>query len=116
MASAHALTDHDAIRKWAESRGAKPACVKGTGQSADDVGMIRLDFPDYTGEETLEPISWDEWFEQFDESNLALIVQDQIANGDEGHFNKFVGRESVTDTGEGSLSGRRSRASKHQIH
>ena len=38
MASSQALVDHDAIREWAESRKARPACVKGTG-GGDDVGM-----------------------------------------------------------------------------
>jgi hypothetical protein len=37
--------------------------------------MIRLDFPGYGGEESLEEISWDEWFDKFDERNLALLVQ-----------------------------------------
>ena len=64
-ASAHALTDHEGIRRWAEERGGKPACVRGTGAS-DDVGMIRLDFPGYSGETSLEKISWDEWFNKFD--------------------------------------------------
>jgi hypothetical protein len=28
----------------------------------DDVGMIRIDFPGFSGEDPLEEISWDEWF------------------------------------------------------
>ena len=40
--------DHDEIRRWAEERNAKPACVKGTG-GGSDIGMIRLDFPGYSG-------------------------------------------------------------------
>src|SRR5438105_2312306 len=57
-------TDHDEIRRWAEERGAKPACVRGTG-GKNDVGMLRLDFPGYTGEDKLEPIQWEDWFEKF---------------------------------------------------
>ena len=45
----HATTDHDEIRRWAEERGAKPSCVKGTGGKRD-TGMIRLDFPGYSGD------------------------------------------------------------------
>ena len=41
--------DHEEIRRWAEERNAKPACVRGTGK-AGDIGMIRLDFPGYSGE------------------------------------------------------------------
>ena len=88
------LTDHEEIRRWAEERGAHPARVKGTGGDGD-VGIIRLDFPGYTGEDTLEPISWDEWFRKFDESNLALIVQDVTASGERSNFNKLVSRETL---------------------
>ena len=34
MASATPVTDHDEIREWVESRGGRPACVKGTGGAA----------------------------------------------------------------------------------
>src|SRR5207248_8189094 len=60
MARTRILTDPEEIRRWAEERGAKPACVRGTGGDGD-VGMIRLDFPGYSGAESLEHISWDEW-------------------------------------------------------
>jgi len=71
MASAEPVTDHRTIREWAEARGAKPACVRGAGGKGD-TGMIRLDFPGYSGGDSLEPISWDEWFKAFDENKLAL--------------------------------------------
>jgi ferritin-like metal-binding protein YciE len=93
-ASAQPLTDHEEIRTWAEERGAQPACVRGTGDP-NDVGMIRLDFPGYSGEESLQPISWDEWFERFDERGLALIVQDKTAGGQTSNFNKLVSREAA---------------------
>jgi hypothetical protein len=57
--------------------------------------MLRLDFPGYTGEDTLEHISWDEWFKKFDENNLALIVADRTAGGQISNFNKLVKRDSV---------------------
>ena len=98
MASAHPLTNHDQIRRWAESRGAKPACVKGTG-GKNDTGMIRLDFPGYSGAESLEPISWEEWFKSFDASGLALLVQDQTADGQTSNFNKLVSRETAESPG-----------------
>src|SRR5438874_2131800 len=112
-ASSRVLTDHDEIRRWAEERGAKPARVKGTGGDGD-VGIIRLDFPGYTGEDTLEPISWDAWFRKFDESNLALIVQDTTASGERSNFNKLVSRETVealAQHGERQRSAAESRSS-----
>jgi hypothetical protein len=94
QARTQALTEHDDIQRWAESRRAKPACVKGTGDR-NDVGMIRLDFPGYSGEDSLQEISWDEWFEQFDANGLALLVQEQTASGERSNFNKLVKRETA---------------------
>jgi hypothetical protein len=106
MASAHPLTDHDEIREWAEARGAKPTCVRGTGGKGD-TGMIRLDFPGYSGAGKLQKISWDEWFDSFDENNLALLVQDTTARGQKSNFNKLVARR----TAQGKQSSRRGGAS-----
>lgn len=108
--SGHPLTDHDEIRQWAEERDAKPACVRGTG-SRQDVGMIRLDFPGFSGEDSLEEISWDDWFDKFEESHLALLVQDQTARGERSNFNKLVNRETAGSSGRaGRRSGRSARA------
>ena len=96
MAKGRMLTDHNEIKKWAEERHAKPSCVKGTGDQ-HDAGVIRLDFPGYTGEGRLEPVSWDEWFQKFDENDLGLIVQDKTAEGEESNFNKLVSRKDYKD-------------------
>ena len=93
-AQSHTTTDHQEIKDSAEARGAKPACVKGTGD-AHDIGILRLDFPGYTGEDKLQPISWDEWFQKFDERELALLYQEQTAAGEESNFNKIVSRETA---------------------
>ena len=93
MSTSQTTTDHDQIRKWAEARGGKPSAVKGTG-GGDDPGIIRIDFPGYSGEGSLEEISWDEFFEKFDENNLALVFQEETAGGEKSNFNKLVSRES----------------------
>lgn len=90
-------TDHDEIRRWAEERGAKPAAVKGTEGDEGDVGIIRLDFPGYSGEGKLQEISWDEFFQKFDESGLALVYQEQTADGDVSNFNKLVRRDAAAE-------------------
>jgi hypothetical protein len=87
--------DHEEIRRWAEERGGKPAHVQSTG-SSDDPGILRIDFPGYSGEGSLEPISWDEWFEKFDQRNLALIYEEKTAGGARSNFNKIV----TAETGE----------------
>ncbi len=93
-AQSRTTSDHEEIRKWAEERGAHPACVRGTGGKGD-IGMLRLDFPGYTGEDKLQPISWDEWFEKFDERGLALLFQEKTARGQRSNFNKLVNRETA---------------------
>jgi hypothetical protein len=82
-------TDHDLIRRWAEERGAHPARVKGTG-SRDDPGILRLDFPDDGPDPNLEPIPWEQWFNEFDRRNLAFIYEQQTAGGQRSNFNKLV--------------------------
>ncbi|HEX4228093.1 MAG TPA: hypothetical protein VHZ07_05445 [Bryobacteraceae bacterium] len=86
--------DHDEIRKWAEARGGKPSHVKRTG-SKDDVGILRIDFPGYSGEGSLEPITWEQFFEKFDERNLALVCQEKTASGELSNFNKLVSAEDA---------------------
>jgi hypothetical protein len=109
--SARPLTDHDEIRRWAEEREGRPSCVRGTG-GADDVGMIRLDFPGYSGEDSLEVIAWDDWFQKFEEGNLALIVQDETAEGQRSNFNKLVGREAAEESSQGVRAPRRASRSQ----
>jgi len=87
-------TDHDEIRQWAEARGAKPAAVKGTRRGEDDVGIIRLDFPGFSGEDSLEEISWESFFQKFDDSQLALVYQETTESGEQSNFNKLVRRDS----------------------
>lgn len=93
-AGSQTTTDHEQIRQWAESRGARPACVRGTG-GGGDTGMIRLDFPGFSGEDSLQEISWDEWFQQFDENNLALLCQETTKDGQPSNFNKLVSRDTA---------------------
>jgi hypothetical protein len=107
--AARPLTDHEEIRNWAEERGGKPSCVRGTGGESD-VGMIRIDFPGYSGEGSLEEISWDEWFDKFDERNLALLVQDETAGGQTSNFNKLVSRGTAQSRGRRSRTRSATRA------
>lgn len=83
-------TEHDVIKGWVESRGGHPAMVKGTKRG--DTEMLRIDFPGYSGEDSLEPISWDEFFHTFEEKNLALVYQDELKSGEESRFCKIVSR------------------------
>ena len=78
-------TDHETIREWAEEHGGHPARVEGT--SEDDGGLLRIDFGDV--DESLEEISWDEFFDEFEASDLALVYEE------DSRFSKLVDRDSV---------------------
>lgn len=108
-AASQVLTDHDEIRRWAEVRNGRPACVRGTG-GGGDVGMIRLDFPGFTEGESLESITWDEWFRAFDENNLALLVQERTDDGQLSNFNKLVDRNTAVRGERARPTARSSRA------
>src|SRR5438046_1974314 len=82
-------TNHDEIRKWAQARDAQPVTVRGTG-SKDEPGVLRIDFPGGAGADRLEEISWDEWFQKFDENHLAFLYQERKASGEESTFFKLV--------------------------
>lgn len=104
MSESKVTTNHDEIRKWVEQRNGKPACVRGTG-GKNDVGMLRINFPGYSGEETLEEISWDEFFDKFDDNNLAMVYQEKTTDGTTSRFSKLVDR-SDADGGRSNHSKR----------
>ena len=90
MSSADKITDHGEIRAWAEERGGRPSRVKGTGGKSKDAGILRIDFGDE--DEGLEEISWDEFFEVFEDRKLALLRQEETSGGKQSRFNKLVDR------------------------
>ena len=87
-------TDHEEIRKWVEARDGNPARVKATG-SDEDPGLLRIDFPGYSGKESLEHISWDDFFAKFEEKELAFLYQDRVRSGEQSRFFKFVTRDNA---------------------
>jgi len=98
--SSKTTTDHNEIRKWAEACGGLPVTVRGTGDG-DEPGVLRIDFPGGTGSDRFEEISWDEWFEKFDENNLAFLYQDHKADGEESTFFKLISRETAKEKERG---------------
>ena len=77
---------HDRIKAWAQSRGGVPALVRTT----SDALRIKIgnDEPQY------EPISWDKWFEVFDEKELAFVYEEP------GLSSKVVRRNGTEDQPE----------------
>ena len=87
---AKTTTDHEEIRNWVEERGGHPAIVKGTEKGGS--ALLRIDYPGFSGDDRLEEITWDEFFEIFDENNLAFLYQEQTEDGGLSRFSKFVDR------------------------
>ena len=48
--------------------------------------------PDDDADSKLEEISWDEWFEKFDDNDLAFPYQQEKASGEDSTFFKLVSR------------------------
>lgn len=94
MATSTTTRDHGQIRRWAEDRGATPSHVIDTG-SPNDIGVLRLEFEGYSGTDRLEPISWEQFFEKFDERSLVLVYQELTAEGQKSNFNKLISAETA---------------------
>jgi hypothetical protein len=89
MTEANTAIDHAAIRRWVEERGGKPTRVKGTEDRSGE-GILRFDFAE--PDDKLEEISWEQFFQTFDDRELALLYQDKTSDGKMSRFFKFVRR------------------------
>ena len=81
--------EHDEIRRWVSERGGYPARVKGTNEKG---GELRIDYPGYSGEETLQTITWTEFFKGFEKNQLAFVYEDETKSGEQSRFSKLVSR------------------------
>lgn len=85
-------TDHALIRHWVEERQGWPATVKGTGGKDHSPGVLRIGFTQGS-EGSLEAISWETFFEKFDQQKLAFLYQERTQKGEVSRFFKFVRRD-----------------------
>ena len=73
-----ATRDHEVVRRWATQRKAEPATGEHTssGQAtvhvSDGGAGIRFNFPAVG---RFRPISWDEWFENFETHELVFVYE-----------------------------------------
>jgi len=98
MSDAKVTTDHNLIQRWTEDRGGWPARVKGTNKGKTS-GIIRIDYKGFSGSDTLEKISWDEFFDAFEDNNLAFLYQDKVSGGEQSRFSKLIDRDSADAKG-----------------
>lgn len=87
-------TDHDEIRRWAEERDAVPAIVR---DPHDDEGprLLRFDIAGRGAGEELQRISWEEFFDIFDDERLAMVYQEETETGERSFFSEFVSRDEL---------------------
>ena len=96
MATAQKTVNHTAIRKWVEAHGGRPARVADTAPGKPEsktgsAGILRIDFGE--PDESLEEISWEEFFDTFEKHKLALLYEDSIPGRQQSRFSKFVHRD-----------------------
>ena len=87
MSEAQTTQDHDIIRRWAQARGGRPSSVPQT-RSKGDSGILRLDFD--PRDESLDPLSGDEFFQKFDAAHLSFLYWDEPGDGKKSRFLKFI--------------------------
>jgi hypothetical protein len=80
-------TDHNTIRAWAEKHKGVPAAVEST-HDDDGTGIIRIMFPKapHSQHDALVEISWEEFFEEFEKRELALLYDPKSM------FSKIISR------------------------
>jgi hypothetical protein len=79
--NATATRDHEVIRQWAARHQAEPGTGEATASgpatiSVQDGGPgIRFNFPGFA---PFRPISWEEWFENFDRHGLTFVYETEV--------------------------------------
>ena len=84
-------TDHDEIRHWVESIGGRPVQVR-LASSTGPVGVPAIDVPGRTTAGSVESVSWDDWFVEFDRAGLALLYDQTSAPDDPRPYTKLIQR------------------------
>ena len=88
MSDTNTTTDHNKIKEWVSSHDGVPAVVEGTEDGSGE-GVLRIHFPNAGSDDNFKELSWDEFFKQFEDNQLALLYQEK----DDSTFHKFVSRE-----------------------
>ncbi len=88
--SSKTTTDLKTIQEWDEKRDGKLTTVKSTGDKKGGGVLRKINFPGYSGEDTLEEISWEEWYKTFEDRELSFLYQEETSGGKESRFFKSV--------------------------
>ncbi len=81
--------DRNIIRKWAQARHGWPALVKKVTSAGIEM-VLSFVFPDNEPLETVRKISWEEFFEKFDQQHLAFVYQESDRNRELSYYYEFI--------------------------
>ena len=88
MSDTNKTTDHNKIKEWVSAHDGVPTVIEDT-DSGNSAGVLRIHFPKASSDNKFKEISWEEFFKQFEDNDLAFLYQDK----DDSTFHKFVSRE-----------------------
>jgi hypothetical protein len=91
--SLHRTIDHHIIRDWAELRAGYP--VHESGKAA----ALGIAFRGESNETKGEPVSWDDFFHEFDERRLCFIYEERTVSGALSHKGRFARDEGTEPRG-----------------
>lgn len=91
-----ATVAHTEIRSWVENHGGFPAHVEST-EGEGDPGLLRIGFTDAGPAEQLKEITWDEFFEEFEDGRLAFVYRDEPPRDGSRPEVRLVKRDRVKD-------------------
>lgn len=90
--SAHTTTNHREIRQYVEARGGTPSFITAT-------GTLQIAYPGSASAGGAETVTWDQFFKAFEDNNLAMMYQEETAEGKPSNILKFVQREPGAASG-----------------
>jgi hypothetical protein len=89
-------TDRDEIRRWVEGHDGRPVTVRGTESAGEGAGVLRIDFSGGASgggeDDRLDPVEWDDWFQELDDAGLAFLHQERRADGGDSTSVELVSR------------------------
>lgn len=75
MANPKVTTDHEEIRHWVEEHEGRPATETGS-VGKNEGRVVKIFFPDQYTSNPVEEITWDEFFEKFEQEDLAFMYKE----------------------------------------
>jgi hypothetical protein len=84
-------TDHKQIKQWVEDHDGRPAMVIGPGTQMGG-GAVNIFFPDHGKNDQLEEITWNEFFDRFEENDLEFLYKDEATSDGESRYFKIIER------------------------